>query len=64
MKKSTITSLLLLCVCAFTPGKEFPTFFLKMKAVQKAVYLSITTDQIANKFFQSFLDINSIKEQV
>ena len=47
MKKTTIISLLLLCACAFTQGKEFPTFFPKMKAVQKAclLYTSDAADE-------------------
>lgn len=60
MKKTTIISLLLLCACAFTQGKEFPTFFPKMKAVQKAVYLSITTDQteakLVSRVFQGIIN--------
>ena len=63
MKKTTIISLLLLCACAFTQGKEFPTFFPKMKAVQKAVYLSITTDQteakLVSRVFQGIINRDS-----
>ena len=63
MKKTTIISLLLLCACAFTQGKEFPTFFPKMKAVQEAVYLNISTDQteakLISRVFQGIINRDS-----
>ena len=63
MKKTIMISLLLLCVCTFTQGKEFPAFFPKMKAVQEAVYLSISTDQTEAKLicrvFQGIINRDS-----
>ena len=37
MKKTIMIALLLLCVCTFTQGKEFPSNFPKIKAVHEAV---------------------------
>ena len=58
MKKTIMISLLLLCVCTFTQGKEFPAFFPKMKAVQEAVYLSISTDQTEAKLICRLFHVN------
>lgn len=61
--KKTILSLLLLYVCTFTYGEEFPAFFPKMKAVEEAVYLSISTDQteakLISRVFQGIINRNS-----
>lgn len=60
MKKTVITSLLLLCICTFARGEEFPAFFPKMKAVEEAVYVSISTDQteakMISRIFQGIIN--------